>query len=197
MESHLQKVTLDDFNDRTVKGLLTVFSEINEYFIESEFRRLEDTKLSWEELIQLEYRDDAPLFQKLIWRFRNANRNAIAFWNALDPTTQTDMVADFELRDHVKLLHFFVWVINSGCIPGYRPTQNIVEVFYSPEACDRDQLIKAYNDRLDELEANRKRTLAHALANVSTLLDEFRWSFDDLCALKTSLEALSRVQGSE
>ena len=52
------------------------------------------------------------------------------------------------MPNSTNLMHFFVWLINSRVIVGYRPTQSIVEAFYNDERVNKAHLVEQYNTYL-------------------------------------------------
>lgn len=66
------------------------------------------------DLSKIEYNYDIPLYQKMIFRYRNCNHSAPSFFRQIDPYNQRRMLAWFLLFeiDASELIEFFAWIAN-------------------------------------------------------------------------------------
>jgi hypothetical protein len=63
----------------------------------------------------LEYNCSAPLYQKMIFRYRNGNKLAVRLWNGCDPFNRRHLLNYFSLLEDTDqdLIEFFSWIANS------------------------------------------------------------------------------------
>lgn len=60
---------------------------------------------------QLKYSFDIPLYQKMIFRFRNGSNKATSLFKGCDPFNQALLLEFFELSPkNIKIIEFFAWI---------------------------------------------------------------------------------------
>lgn len=104
-------ITIDWLNQ--YRSNLIEFSNITESQIRDIWFRKGETHL--EDFSALEYDSDAPLYQKMIFRFRNGGNLASRLCNQIDPSNQSLILCYFGMtwNDGRELIDFFAWISNS------------------------------------------------------------------------------------
>ena len=109
-------ITSDEIN--TYKDKLIRLSNITEVNIMNIWFTRND--LRDEDLGKLVYYYDAPVYQKMIWRFRNSEKSPAFLYNGCDPCNKEKLLkwfglSNFELNNRFgnRLMEFFVWLKSS------------------------------------------------------------------------------------
>ena len=159
----MKHITLEQLN--RYKEKLVAFSNITEENIRSIW--IKDGEDPNVDLTTIEYNWDIPLYQKMIFRFRNCNKSAPAFFRQIDPGNQQRMLwffILFGLRDN-EIIEFFAWIANglgvynitklefddyneqlvtqSTLVPKWR--ENQITFFFDLDEDKKANLIKEYN----------------------------------------------------
>lgn len=82
--------------------------------------RKEDIRALWiqsgesSDISNLQYNYDIPLYQKMIFRFRQCEQSPFRFCNQIDPVNQSRMMFYFKIYDdnENQLINFFAWLKN-------------------------------------------------------------------------------------
>lgn len=125
-----------------------------------------------ENLQTLVYRYDAPLYQKMIWRFRNCKNNPCVFFIQIDPSNQNYLIQKYfgyssRYYNNKQLLEFFAWIKNmlgeydlrdldkSGQLINLWKNNNEIDFFFMANILVQNNLISRYNrecvDRYNEI----------------------------------------------
>src|SRR5579885_2536997 len=100
-------ITLESLNKH--KKLLIDFSNLNENKIRDIWYRSNDEFV--EDLTQIKYDYNIPLYQKMIFRFRNGFNKSILLFNGCDPCNQSLLLNSMGLfNSESSLIYFFVWI---------------------------------------------------------------------------------------
>ena len=107
----LNHIKLNKINK--LEGKLVKFSHINEHDIRDLWYLHKDEYL--DDFSQLVYKWDAPLYQKMIFRFRNGNNKATTLYMGCDPCNKQKLMFNYELyeSDINEIIYFFGWLTNS------------------------------------------------------------------------------------
>ena len=112
-----QSISLKDGVARYRKEFLAM-SHITERQIRDFWLEQGDEKVADDELANIKYHYMIPLYQKMIFRFRNCGGCISRFWNQIDPNNRFKLLARFDIRESVDdTMNFFAWIKNliSGC----------------------------------------------------------------------------------
>ena len=145
-------------------------SLLSEEDIQNIWRQPRETKLSAEEIRNMRYNYDIPLFQKMIFRFRQNHQQPACFYNNIDMCNQRLFLSYYDLSlmtDSIANgLNFLAWITNM--ISEYEMQQlisdidllqewikNNISFFFSLEEKHQELLIDKYNiqciDRYNQL----------------------------------------------
>lgn len=87
---------------------LLKLSKLTEYHIQDIWISSNETKLdNFNDLI---YSWDAPLYQKMIFRFRNCEKNPSMFYNQLDPVNKNHLINFICASSVEQVIDFFIWL---------------------------------------------------------------------------------------
>lgn len=126
-----------------------IYSQIDQFIdlnratemdIQHIYRKPGEAVIGHEELAQLQYDYSAPLYQKMIFRYRNAGGNIVIFWNGCDPVNQHKLLCHFsiyQLSIRSMEMDFFLWLII------HNDTYTI-EYFYTLDRATGEKLIADY-----------------------------------------------------
>ena len=149
----MQHVTIDWIIKNKVN--LLKFSDLSEQDIKHFWMGDNDKDII--DLKKLIYRYDAPIYQKMIWRFRNCNKSPSSFWNQIDPVQQNNLAFRYDIYfDNKELLYFLSWIKNGLCytdIHNLDMTDNLYNVwqlneikfFFMLNNALQEDFIKRYN----------------------------------------------------
>ena len=167
----MKHISLDKLYD--YKEKLKQFSQLNEYNIRDIWRLVDDPFI--ENLNNLKYHWDMPLYQKIIFRYLNADRMASKLYRGLDCGNQRKLLDHFNMNwnEFHGIIEFFAWISNSlavfeisqmECpeIKNYQKSQyvkkwkeNDIHFFFDLPLDKQNHLIQRYNveciDRFNEM----------------------------------------------
>ena len=150
------KVTLKQILSQSEK--LHKLAKLDEEQIQEIFRNDSEEKVT--NFTELEYRYDAPLYQKMIFRFRNCQNSPCGMIYQCDPVNQGYITRHFGFYQGSKdLISFFAWIKNSlglydiknmeslfgQDIENLWRTKNEVDLFFAVNENLQRHLIKGYN----------------------------------------------------
>lgn len=149
----------------SVKPQLMKMSTTNEFDIQKIFIRPNEEQFF--DFSNLIYRYDAPLYQKMIFRFRQCDKSPFRFWNQLDPSNRNAFLRYFNFysENKIEITEFFAWLKNGlgigdfhelygtqnneytpGELPGYKLwLENEIVFFFGIDEEKQQQLINKYN----------------------------------------------------
>ena len=95
------------------------------------------------------YRNDVPLYVKMIWRFRENKKNPISFYFSVDCGAMKLIRKRFKLNNEtLSLFRFITFTLIPAEIPNSAIwRKNQVKWFYQRSDLYKKQLIKFYNDK--------------------------------------------------
>lgn len=65
-----------------------------------------------EDLTKIKYRDDCPLYHKMIFRFRQYDRSASRLANTIDLNNKTRLLFRYRLEGQAEIIEFLAWIKN-------------------------------------------------------------------------------------
>lgn len=167
----LTPIRLDKLQD--YKQKLLQISELDEFTIRDIWRLDDETCLS--DFRDMKYHWNIPLYQKMIFRFWQADHMASKFYRGLDPGNQNMLLNHFNVswKEFHQIIEFFAWISNGLAIfeinkmdcngaKDYKSSEyvqkwrknDVVFFFWIPENQQKD-LIKRYNkecvDRFNDM----------------------------------------------
>jgi len=114
------------------------------------------------DISNLVYNYTIPLYQKMIFRYRNANNKIIGVWNGIDPGNRRTLLSNFNIHsDDDRIPEFFAWICFSLAIYDINiidPSlvdlwkKDDMHFFYFLGESRQKALIKRYNERQTYLE---------------------------------------------
>ena len=106
----LKRISLDQLVDYHQK--LKQFSHLNEYNIRDIWKLSDEVTV--DDLHDLKYHSNSPLYQKMIFRFRHSDRITSKFYRGLDPYNQEILLTHFNMnrKEYHDYIEFFAWISN-------------------------------------------------------------------------------------
>lgn len=95
------------------KDKLLKMSQISEPDIRDIWIVKNDIKVGNSNLKDIVYKWDIPLYQKMIFRFRNCQGCIARFWNQVDPCNRQKLLTYYKIYDKSNdMMEFFAWIKN-------------------------------------------------------------------------------------
>lgn len=157
----LHQITIESLNKH--KDDLINLSNIDEFKIRDIWYHSGDIYL--DNFVKIEYDFDIPLYQKMIFRYRNGGNLATRLYQGLDPGNRNRLLLNYNLyySDNNELMEFLAWIanglgiidiinlegisyndkLNSQYIPKWR--QNEIKFFFDLDVIKQQLLIDRYN----------------------------------------------------
>lgn len=129
------------------QSALTSFALMTEYDVRDTWFKPRDPV---EPLHNLKYRCDAPLYQKMVWRFRSCENEPVRFFTSVDNGNQKLLCKDYKVcAEDLKFFCFTVFSLPPCEIKNKDLWQaHPIEWFFKLNQERQHELVERYNKRL-------------------------------------------------